>query len=169
MLVPHVVADLPLGINPWLLGAQLLNFGILYFILAKFAFPALYKTLDQRAATIRQGVENSERAKTELAKAQQQADGIIQAAQQRSQQIIADAGTAGERVRAQIEAEAKARAAEIAEQNRRRMAQEEAQAQNALRQQTADLAIQAASVVVGRSLDNSDQRRLVEQFLTEVR
>jgi F-type H+-transporting ATPase subunit b len=168
MIVPHVVADLPLGINPWLLGAQLVNFGILYFILARFAFPALFKTLDQRAATIRQGVENAERAKAELARAQQQADGIVQAAQQRSQQIINDASVAGERVRAQIEAEAKNRAEEIAEQNRRRMTQEEAQAQNALRQQTADLAIQAASVVVGRSLDGQDQRRLVDQFLTEV-
>jgi F-type H+-transporting ATPase subunit b len=168
MSIPVIVAELPLGINPGLLLAQLLNFGILYFILARLAFPALRKTLDQRSTTIREGVENAERAKSELARAQQQADGIVQAAQQRSQQIIADATSAGERVRAQIETEAKNRADEIAEQNRRRMAQEEAQAQNALRQQTADLAIQAASVVVGRSLDNQDQRRLVDQFLTEV-
>jgi len=169
MFMPQIVAELPLGINPGLLLAQLVNFGILYFILARFAFPALRKTLDERSATIRQGIENAEHAKTALAQAQQQADGIIHAAQQRSQQIIADATTAGERVRAQIEAEAKARAEEIAAQNQRRIAQEEAQAQNALRQRTADLAIQAASAVVGRSLDNNDQRRLVEQFLAEVR
>jgi F-type H+-transporting ATPase subunit b len=168
MLVPHVLADLPLGINPGLLIAQIVNFGILFFILARFAFPVLMKTLDQRAATIREGVENAERAKAELAQAQQRSDGIIQAAQQRSQQIIADAAVAGERVRAQYEVEAKARADEIAQQNRQRMAQEEAQARTALRQQTADLAIQAASAVVGKSLDNDDQRRLVNQFIAEV-
>ena len=169
MLVPQVVAELPLGINPGLLIAQLLNFGILYFLLARFAFPALIKMLDTRTATIREGIENAERAKTELAQAQQRADGIILAAQQRSQQIIAEGTVAGERVRAQLEADAKVRAEEIAQQNRQRMAQEEAQAQNALRQQTADLAIRAASAVVGKSLDGADQRRLVDQFLSEVR
>jgi F-type H+-transporting ATPase subunit b len=168
MSIPLIVAELPLGINPGLLAAQLVNFGILYFILARFAFPALRKTLDERSNTIRVGIENAERAKSDLANARKQADGIILEAQQRGQQIVADATTAGERVRVQLEAEAKARADEIAQQNRLRMAQEEAQAKNALRQQTADLAIQAASAVVSRSLDNADQRRLVQQFLTEV-
>ncbi len=169
MSMSLVIAELPLGINPGLLLAQFVNFGILYFILARFAFPALRKTLDARTATIREGIENAERAKTELAQAQQRSDSIILAAQQRGQQIINDAATAAERVKAQIEAEAKARAEEIAAQNRQRMAQEEAQAQNALREQTADLAIRAASAVVGKSLDGADQRRLVNQFIAEVR
>lgn len=168
MSIPLVIAELPLGINPGLLLAQLVNFGILYFILARFAFPALRKTLDARTANIREGIENAERAKTELAQAQQRSDSIILAAQQRGQQIINDAATAAERVKAQIEAEAKARAEEIAAQNRQRMAQEEAQAQNALREQTADLAIRAASAVVGKSMDGADQRRLVNQFIAEV-
>ncbi|SRR5579875_3019633 len=168
MSIPLIVAELPLGINPGLMLAQLVNFIILYIILARFAFPALRKTLDERQAIIRQGIENAERAKSEVANAHKQAAAIIQEAQQRAQQIVADATAAAERVRAQIEAEAKRRADEIAEQNRVRMAQEEAQAKNALRQQTADLAIQAAEVVVGKSLDNADQRRLVQQFLAEV-
>ena len=169
MSMSLIIAEIPLGINPELLLAQFVNFGILYVVLAKFAFPALRKTLDERSATIREGVENAERAKTELASAQQRADGIILVAQQRSQQIIAEGTLAGERVRTQLEADAKVRAEEIAQQNRQRMAQEEAQAQNALRQQTADLAIRAASAVVGKSLDGADQRRLVDQFLSEVR
>jgi F-type H+-transporting ATPase subunit b len=168
MSMPLIVAELPLGINPGAMLAQLVNFIILYIILARFAFPALRKTLDERQAIIRQGIENAERAKSEVANAHKQAATIIQEAQQRAQQIVADATAAAERVRAQIEAEAKRRADEIAEQNRVRMAQEEAQAKNALRQQTADLAIRAAEVVVGKSLDNADQRRLVQQFLAEV-
>src|SRR6185437_5068277 len=115
MSIPLIVAELPLGINPGLLAAQLVNFGILYFILARFAFPALRKTLDERSNTIRVGIENAERAKSDLANARKQADGIILEAQQRGQQIVADATTAGERVRVQLEAEAKARADEIAQ------------------------------------------------------
>jgi F-type H+-transporting ATPase subunit b len=170
MIIPHatVLADLPLGLNPLLFLAQLVNFGILYYILNRFAFPALRKTLDARTATIREGIANAEEAKQSLARANEQAQGIIQQAQQRGQQIIADATTNGERLRVQFENEAKARAVEVAEQNRRRMAQEEAQARNALRQQVADLAISAAGRVVGESLDGPRQRRLVDEFIAEV-
>jgi F-type H+-transporting ATPase subunit b len=170
MLFAHipVLAELPLGLNPYLFIAQLFNFGILYWILNRFAFPALRKTLDQRSATIREGIANAEEAKQSLAKANEQAQGIIQQAQQRGQQIIADATANGERLRVQYENEAKTRANEVAEQNRRRMAQEEAQARNALRQQVADLAINAAGRVVGESLDGPRQRRLVDEFIAEV-
>lgn len=160
-------ADLPLGINPYLLIAQAVNFGILFFILSRYVFPAITKTLDERAATIRQGVENADRAKKDLDRANQQAQGIIQDAQRQSQQIIADGTTAGERVRAQIEAEARGRADEIARQAQQRIAQEEAQAKNALRQEVVDLAINAAGVVVGESLDGPKQRRLVDEFITQ--
>lgn len=158
---------LPLGINPYLLGAQILNFLILFYILQRWAFPALMKTLDERAATIREGVENAERSKAELANAEQQRASIVLQAQQRAQQIVSDATTAGERQRAQIEEEAKVRADEIAAQGRQRILQESAQARNALRQEIADIAIDAASRVVGESLDGPRQRRLVEEFVSQ--
>ncbi|HKD75777.1 MAG TPA: F0F1 ATP synthase subunit B [Ktedonobacterales bacterium] len=167
MTISGAFADLPLGINPWLLLAQIVNFGILYWILSRFVFPSLMKTMDDRATTIRQGVENANNAKLALNQANQQADGIIQEARHQSQQIIAEGTTAGERVRAQIEEEARARADEIARQAQQRIAQEEAQARNALRQQVADLAISAAGYVVGESLDGPKQRRLVEEFIAQ--
>lgn len=169
MFFHGVLADLPLGINPYLLVAQIVNFLVLYWILNRFAFPALRKTLDERTATIREGVENAERARTDLKNAQKQADAIILQAQQRGQQIIVEATTAGERVRAQIEDDAKRRADEIAQQNRVRMQQEENQARAALRGQIADLAISAASRVIGESLDGPRQRRLVDEFVAEVK
>src|SRR5579884_2439491 len=166
MTISGAFADLPLGINPWLLLAQIINFGILYWILSRFVFPALMRTMDERAARIREGVENAARADISLKQANQQAESIIQEARRQSQQIIAEGTAAGERVRAQIEDEAHARADEIARQGQQRIAQEEAQARNALRQQVADLAISAAGYVIGESLDGQKQRRLVEEFIT---
>jgi F-type H+-transporting ATPase subunit b len=167
MLDHAVLADLPFGINPGLLLAQIVNFIVLFWLLNRFAFPALRRTLDDRAATIRQGVENAERARNELAKAQQSADEIILDARRQGQQIITEATIAGQRVRAQIEAEARTSAEGIIQQAELRIRQEEAQARNALRQQVADLAIDAASRVVGESLDGPRQRRLVEEFVAQ--
>jgi len=165
VLAATSAGGLPLGINVGLLIAQIINFSILWYILRRFAFPILFKTLDQRTTTIREGIENAERARTDLAKSQQQGDVIILEAQRQSQKIIADGTAAGERVRAQIEAEAHVRASEIAKQAQQRIAQEEAQSRNALRQQVADLAIDAAGRVIGESLDGPKQRRLVNEFI----
>ncbi len=167
MFVHGALAELPLGINPLLLGAQILNFGILYYILNRFAFPALRKTLDDRATIIRKGVEDAAQARFDLENAQKQADQVILEARQRGQQIIADATIAAQRVRAQIEEDARARAGEIAAQAQVRIQQEEAQAKNALNQYVANLAIDAASRVVGESLDGTRQRRLVEEFVAQ--
>lgn len=160
-------SSLPLGINPLLLLAQLINFGILFYILNRFAFPALLKTLDERSATIRKGVEDAARAEAELQQAQQQGEAILTEKRQQGQQAIADAMAAAERVRVQLEAEAKAQANDILVQAQQRIRQEEAASRNALRQQVADLAINAASTVVGESLDGPKQRRLVEEFITK--
>jgi len=167
-MVGVLAADgLPLGLNPLLLGAQIINFLVLWFILSRFVFPIIFKTLDERTTTIREGIENAERARNELANAQQQADTIIQAAQTRSQQIIAEGTANGERVRAKIEEDAHTRADEIARQGQQRIRQEEAQAKNQLRQQVANLAIDAAGRVIGESLDGPRQRKLVEDFVAQ--
>lgn len=167
--MPHfVVADssLPLGINPLLLLAQLINFGILFYILNRFVFPALFKTLDQRSATIRKGVEDARQSKIALDQAERQGEAIVLESRQKGQQAINDAVAAAERVRLQLEAEAEAQAQQRIVQAEQRIKQEEAASRAALRQQVADLAINAASTVVGESLDGPKQRRLVEEFIT---
>ncbi len=160
-------STLPLGINPLLLLAQIINFGILFYVLQRFAFPALFKTLDERAATIRKGVEDAASAKLELERAEQQREAIITEARQKGLQAINEASAAADRVRAQMEAEARVHADEIIQQAQQRIRQEEAATRLALRQQVADLAINAASTVVGESLDGTRQRRIVEEFIVQ--
>src|SRR5258706_10486621 len=57
-----VIADLPLGINVYNFVAQVIVFLIVLIVLARWVFPLLTKTLDQRAAVIREGVENAQKA-----------------------------------------------------------------------------------------------------------
>ncbi|HEX9035800.1 MAG TPA: F0F1 ATP synthase subunit B [Ktedonobacterales bacterium] len=158
-----------LGINLGSLIAQLVAFAILYFVLARFVFPILTKTLDERKATIQEGVNNAEKAKQDLANAEKRIEGMLNEARLESQKVIATATTAAERLKADIETQAQQRAREIEQQAGARIEQQVSKAKAELRQQVADLAIAAAEKVIGGSMDTTTNRRLVDEFVAQSR
>ena len=64
------------GINPLAFLSQLVSFGIVFLILWKWGFPAIIKTLEKRQAVIREGVENAEKARRDLAEATARAEQV---------------------------------------------------------------------------------------------
>ena len=158
-----------LGVNTVLFLSQLISFLILFFVLQRFAWPVLVRTLDKRALTIQEGVENAAKARQELADAEKRIAGMMEEARQEAQHTLEQAIKAGEHVRAEIEQDARGRARQIIDQAQERIQQEVAQARTELRQQVADLAIMAAEQVIGSSLDSATNRRLVEEFVTQSR
>lgn len=158
-----------LGINLGSLVAQLVAFAILYFVLARYVFPILTKTLDERKAHIQEGIDNAERAKQSLASAEKRIEAMLNEARLESQKVIASATTAAERLKSDIETQAQQRAREIETQAGARIEQQVAKAKAELRQQVADLAIAAAEKVIGGSMDTTTNRRLVDEFVTQSR
>ncbi|HVU67623.1 MAG TPA: F0F1 ATP synthase subunit B [Ktedonobacteraceae bacterium] len=158
-----------LGINwPGFL-AQFVSFGIVFLILAKFAFPMVQRTLEKRTKIIQEGVENAERARTELAEATANAERIIREARQQQQEIIANAQKMAEKETARILEEASARAAQLEQQQVARIQQEAARARAELSRLVVNLSINAAGKVISRSVDSSDNRRLVEEFVSQAK
>jgi F-type H+-transporting ATPase subunit b len=156
-----------LGINVWMFASQLVSFLILFIVLRIWAFPILTRTLDKRALTIQEGVDNAQKAQRDLADAERRIAGMMEEARLQAQQTLDQALKAGEHVRAEIEQEARDRARQIIDQAQTRILQEVAQARNELRQQVADLAIMAAERVIGSSLDSATNRRLVNEFVAQ--
>lgn len=155
-----------MGINWPGFIAQLVSFGIVFFILAKFAFPIVQKTLEKRTATIQEGIENAERARTALAEANSNAERIIREARQQQQEIIASAQKLAEKETARILEEANARASQLEQQQVARIQQEAARARAELSRLVVNLSINAAGKVISRSVDSTDNRRLVEEFVS---
>jgi F-type H+-transporting ATPase subunit b len=156
-----------LGINAWFLGSQIVSFVILWVVLQRYVFPVITRMLDRRAAAIREGIENAEKAKRELAEAEARIQQMMAQARQEAQQTLAQAVSAAEHVRAELEKEARGRADQIIQQAQVRIQQETARAKAELRTQVADLAILAASRVLGASLSDTDHRRLIEDFVVQ--
>ena len=154
------------GINTFAFLSQLISFGIVFFILWRFGFPVIVRTLDRRQAVIREGVENAEQAKLNLQNANEQAEQIKRRAQQEAQEIIGQAQRTAERESARIQEETQARLHQMEQQEVARVKQEAAQAREELSRLVVNLSISAASKVISKSVDTTDNRRMVEEFVT---
>lgn len=167
MVQTFISADLlgGFGINGLAFLSQLVSFGIIFFVLWKWGFPVILKTLDQRQAVIREGVENAERAKNELNNATQRAEQLLLESRQQGQEAIANATKAAEAEYNRIVEEAHARAEQVGKQEVARIQQEAARARAEISRLVVNLSINAATKVIGKSVDSNDNRRLVEEFV----
>jgi len=163
-----ILADISsgLGINVIAFISQLVSFGIVFYILWRWGFPVIIKTLDQRQAVIREGVENAERAKRELAEATSKADQVLTDARRQAQETIERASKVAQQEASRIAEEAHARAEQIGQQEAARIQQEANRARNELSRLVVNLSIDAAGKVISKSVNNADNRRLVEEFVT---
>ena len=153
------------GINLWAFLSQLVSFAIVFLILWRWGFPVIIKMLERRQAVIREGVENAERAKRDLEEATAKAEHVMQEARIQAQETIAQATKLAEREANRIQEEAHARAAQIEHQQIARIQQEAARARAELSRLVVNLSIAAAAKVISKSVDTTDNRRLVEEFV----
>ena len=144
---------------------EIVSFGVLFWVLYKYAFPPILETLETRERKIRESLEQAERHRVEaerrmreyeakLAAASKEAEAVLVQAKERAQQLLEE-----NEQRLVAEAERiKGDATREIEQERRRAIQE-------IRAHTTDLALQVAEQVVGRSLTDADHKRLAEEAL----
>jgi F-type H+-transporting ATPase subunit b len=151
------------------LAFQVLNFLLLLYLLNRFLFKPVLKLLDEREARIKKGLEDAEAAARdrELAKAEREA--ALDEARKEAQAMVARANKIAEDSRAEILAEAKDQAEKITARAREEITAEKDRAMAELRATVADLALDAAGRLVRSEMNQTTQRRLVEDFLKEVK
>lgn len=144
-------------------------FAVLFFLLWKFAWPAIMKGVDSRADLIDQGVLYAREAKEQLDNAKQQAEAFEAEARSRKAEILREA----DRMKSQIIEQARSEAATEArkEMDAARVSIEQArkEAQQSFRDEVSAAALQIASQVVRNQLsDASAQAKLVDNILDQI-
>jgi F-type H+-transporting ATPase subunit b len=154
--------------NVGLMVWTLLVFAISMFLLAKFAFPRIQEALDRRQRAIEESIEAAERTKVEADRLLAEYRERLAEARGQADDIVARARKTGEAQEAEIVAQARRKHEELMEQTRRDIQQETAQAIQQIRNEVADLTILATEKVTRKTLDERDQRRLVDEALGEL-
>jgi F-type H+-transporting ATPase subunit b len=154
--------------NVGLMIWTLIVFAISLYVLKKLVFPRIQEALDKRQRAIDESIDSAEHLREEadqlLAEYRERlADARVQA-----EEILARARKAAEASEAAALADGKAQREEMLEQTKREIQAETRRAIQDIRNEVADLTILATEKVTRKSLDEDDQRRLVEEALSEL-
>jgi F-type H+-transporting ATPase subunit b len=104
-----------LGINPILLIAQIISFGIVYFVLNKFLFPQVKKALDERRAAVEKTFADQTAIETRLKEFDEEQKVAQKKAAEDVQKMLADAKDSAAATKADLVAKAREAAdAEVA-------------------------------------------------------
>jgi F-type H+-transporting ATPase subunit b len=158
MLASGLIEVVP-GLMIW----TLIAFGITFFVLRKFAFGPIQKTIDERRDRIRQAVEEADNARNEARELLEQNRAILAQARSESGEILAETRKVADAQMERAKAEAEGERQRRLEDTRKQIEAETARAIGEIRSEVADLTIEATERVVGKVLDAEDQRRLVRE------
>lgn len=144
-------------------------FGCLYFILAKYAWPYVIKSMEDRADLIDKGVAYAQEAKLHLDNAKAEADKVLTEARQQQAEILRDAAKMKNTIIEDAKGEAAAEAKKVADAALISIEQARKESEKQLRQEVGEIALQIAEKVIRKNVSGDQaQRELVEQYLNEV-
>ena len=158
-----------LGINLGYLIVQILNFAILMVIIIAWVINPVMGLLKKRREAISQGLEDAKVANEARTRSEEEAAKIIDEAQHKAADIMREANERAEKIDQELKGAANK---EISTQREAMLAEVESERNRMLQQlrgQVASLAISAAQKLIGESLDQARQQKLVEEFFSGIK
>ena len=143
------------------------NFVLFLAIIWKFAFNPITKILTDRKARIEEGLRDAEQARRDRESAEAERVAALQEARREANEILARAQKVAQETRDADIAATKADLERMRERAAAEIESEKVRAITEVRNEVADLALQAAGKVVGETMTGEREKRLVSEFLAE--
>ncbi len=147
---------------------QLIVFLILVWFTMKFVWPPIAAALDERAKKIADGLSAADKAKSELAVANQRVEQQLAAARDDSARRLADAERLAHSMIEEAKGRASEEAAKIVAAARAEAEQESVKAREALRDEVAALAVKAAEQILRKEVDAGVHADLLNRLKAEL-
>ena len=139
-----------LGVIFWMI----VSFAILFFILAKFGWPVVIKTLNERESAINDALSAAEKAKEEMLHLQAGNEELLRAAKAERDEILRNARLTSEKIVEDSKIKATEEADRIVELARKSIEFEKLEALHDLKNQIATLSIEIAEKLLKRELSD---------------
>jgi len=153
--------DVNLGLAVW----TVVIFLIVLAVLWKFAYPKILGAVEARERYIEELVAAAERDRAEAQALLAQQRRELEEARRHAQALVADARRAAEDLRQEILQRAQEESRALLERARQEMRAERQALWEELRREAADLVVEAAERVLGRTVNRDDTLRLAEAAL----
>lgn len=145
-----------------------ISFALLLILVAKFIFPTVQKTFEERTANIEGKLDRAEHERQQAQALLAEYEQKLKDAHVESQRILDQARSNADRLEAELRTKAEEQAARIVERAQETIHAERDRALQSLRSEVGGLAVDLATRVVGDSLDRDRQLRLVDQYIADL-
>lgn len=157
-----------LSINGGLSFWTILIFLIVFAILSKAAFPKILGAVEAREKHLEELAAAAERDRAEAAALVEEHRRLVEDTRGRVQEALAEARNTAETMRKELMDEARREHDEQLARGRAELAHERAGMLEQVRRDAVEVAMHAAERLVRRNLDAADNRRLVEEYLSQL-
>ena len=149
---------------------MLIIFGIVLWIMKKFAWAPILKALKDRERSISEALNSADKARKEVAGLKASNDQIIAEARREKEIILKEAREIKDKIIAEAKFQANAETQKGIENARQQILAEKTAAINDIKEQVAELSVMIAEKVIRKQLDNpKEQEILVKDLLNDLK
>lgn len=165
------MGNLPPFLTPdfGLLFWMLLSFLVVFGLLAKFGFPIIIKSVEERKNFIDDSLKNARLANEKLAGIKAESEALIKEAREKQTQIIQEAMATKDHIIAEARDKAQQESAQIVADAQKHIVAEKERALKDVRTQVADLSLQIAEKLLIQQLNSDEaQEKYLERILNNM-
>ena len=154
-----------LGLLFWML----LAFLVVFFVVAKFGFPAIIGMVENRKQYIDESLKKAHEASERLANIQKEGETMLQEARQKQAQILKEAADTRDAIVAQAKEKAREEGNRLIAEAKTEIESQKQAAISEIRAQMAELSVKVAEKILRKELDsNAKQMETIDRLLDEV-
>lgn len=156
------------GLLFWMLVA----FGIVFFILAKYGFPAITSMIDERKRFIDESLKSAKEANARIAGIKEESEAILNAARQEQAEILRQAAATREQLIKEAREKAEAEGNKMLAETKRLIEQEKEEALQEIRNSVAELSLSIAEKILRKELSSDEEQqsyanKLIDEAVAE--
>jgi len=157
------------GFDPVLLGAQVVNFLIIFYVLKRFLYKPVLEMLKKRQQEVKEGLKQAEEAKILLEETQEKEKEILKKARLTAEQLVKDAKLEAVETAAKIEENAKQQAQRLIEDAKRQLELEEKETEKKLATYVSRLAIEFLTKSSKYLFSEKEQKEIMANALRKIK
>ncbi len=153
-----------LGIQWSLLIAQVINFAILLFLLAKYVYRPILGVIDRRREIEKTSMEKAEEVDRMHERSEKERQELLKKADQEAGAIVERAKAQATALQTEIETAAHAEAQQILDKGRKQLENERNQVMSDVQQTLAKVIVASTEKILSREFSPEDQKRIMAEL-----
>lgn len=157
------------GVDPVLLGAQIINFLIIFYLLKRFLYKPVLGMLKKREDKIKEGLKQAEEARVALEKTLEEEKKILTRAQDEAKKIIEQSRSQATEVSRKIEDETKQHAERILSEAKEQINQESKDIEKRLADKVSLLAEDLLTKSLEGFFEEKEQKQITARAIKQIK